>query len=45
MAVKAVNNIIGLDGLISIFLIYKVYLKINNLNLLIPFIINRAIII
>jgi len=45
MAVKAVNDIISLNGLIFTLLIYGVYLYINNLNLFTPFIINRIIII
>jgi hypothetical protein len=32
MAVKAINNIIGLNKLIFTLLVYKVYSKINNLN-------------
>jgi hypothetical protein len=45
MAVKAVNNIIGLNKLIFTLLVYRVYFKINNLNPFASFIINRAIII
>jgi hypothetical protein len=40
MAVKAINNIIGLNKLILTLLVYKAYLKINNLNSFILFIIN-----
>ena len=32
MAVKAVNNTAGLDRLIPTLLVYRVYLKISNLN-------------
>jgi hypothetical protein len=32
MAVKAVNNIINPNGLIVTLLVYKAYLRINNLN-------------
>ena len=32
MAVKAVNDIAGLDGLVPTLLVYGVYLRINNLN-------------
>ena len=32
MAVKAVNNIAGLDGLILTLLVYGAYLRISNLN-------------
>ena len=33
MAVKAVNNTAGLDGLVPTFLVYGAYLRINNLDL------------
>jgi hypothetical protein len=45
MAIKAINNIIGLNKLIFTLLIYRVYFKINNLNPFALFIINRVIII
>ena len=32
MAVKAVNNTAGLDGLIPTLLVYKAYPKIGNLD-------------
>ena len=32
MAVKAVNNTAGLDGLVPTLLVYRVYLKISNLD-------------
>ena len=32
MAVKAINNTAGLDRLVPTFLVYRAYLKINNLN-------------
>jgi len=45
MAVKAVNDIISPDRLILILLIYKAYLRINNLNFFTPFITDRAVVI
>ena len=32
MAVKAINNTAGLDGLILTLLVYGVYLRISNLD-------------
>ena len=32
MAVKAVNNITGLDGLVPTLLVYRAYLRISNLD-------------
>ena len=32
MVIKAINNTTGLDGLVLTLLVYKVYLKISNLN-------------
>ena len=32
MAVKAINNITGLDGLVPTLLIYRVYLRMSNLD-------------
>ena len=32
MAVKAINNTTGFDGLVLTLLIYRVYLKISNLD-------------
>ena len=32
MAIKAVNNTAGLNGLVPTLLVYKVYLKINKLD-------------
>jgi hypothetical protein len=45
MAIKAVNNIIGLNKLIPTLLVYKAYLRINNLDPFTLSIINRAVII
>jgi hypothetical protein len=45
MAIKAINDIINYNKLIFTLLVYRVYLKINNLNSFILFIINRVIII
>jgi hypothetical protein len=45
MIIKAVNNTISLNKLIFTLLVYKAYLKINNLNPSALFIINRAIVI
>jgi len=45
MAVKAVNDTTGPDGLVSILLIYRAYLRINNLDPSTPSIIDRAVII
>ena len=32
MAVKAVNNTAGLDGLVPTLLVYRAYLRIGNLD-------------
>ena len=45
MAVKAVNNTINSNRLILILLIYRVYLRISNLNSFALFITDRIIII
>ena len=39
MAIKAINNIISFGGLIPTLLVYRAYLKINNLDPPTPFII------
>jgi len=36
MAVKAINNIAGLDGLVLTLLVYRAYLRISNLDLFAP---------
>ena len=38
MAVKAVNDTVGLDGLVPTFLVYRAYLKISNLDPFAPYI-------
>jgi hypothetical protein len=40
MAIKVINNIAGPDGLVLTLLVYGVYLRITNLDLLTPFIID-----
>ena len=45
MAVKAINNTTGLDGLVFILLVYGAYLKISNLDSPALFIIEQAAII
>jgi hypothetical protein len=45
MAIKAVNNTIDPNGLISILLVYRAYPRISNLDPSAPFIIDRAVII
>jgi hypothetical protein len=45
MAVKAVNDTVGPDRLVLILLVYGAYPRISNLDPLIPFIIDRAVII
>jgi hypothetical protein len=45
MAVKAVNDIAGPNGLVSILLVYRAYPRISNLDSSAPFIIDRAAII
>ena len=42
MAVKAVNNIAGLDGLVPTLLVYGAYLRMSNLDPLTPFIMEWA---
>jgi hypothetical protein len=42
MAIKAVNNTTGPDGLIPTLLVYGAYLRISNLNPPAPFITDRA---
>ena len=42
MAVKAVNNTIGPDGLLPTLLVYGAYLRISNLEPLALFIIDQA---
>ena len=45
MAVKAVNNTAGLDGLVPTLLVYGAYLRISNLDFPAPSIIERAAVI
>ena len=45
MAIKAVNNTTGLDGLVPTLLVYRAYPKINNLDPPALFIIERAAVI
>ena len=45
MAIKAVNNTTSLDGLVSTLLIYRAYLRINNLDPPALFIIEQAAVI
>jgi hypothetical protein len=45
MAIKAVNNTAGPDGLVPTLLVYSTYPRISNLDPLAPFIIDQAIII
>ena len=45
MAVKAVNNTAGPDGLVPTLLVYGAYLRISNLDPPAPSIIERAAII
>jgi hypothetical protein len=45
MAVKAVNNTAGPDGLVPTLLVYGAYLRMTNLDPSAPFIIDRAVII
>ena len=42
MAVKAINNTAGLDGLVSTLLVYRAYLRISNLDPPAPSIIDQA---
>jgi hypothetical protein len=45
MAVKAVNDIIGPDGLVFTLLVYRAYLRMSNLNPSAPSITDRAVVI
>ena len=45
MAVKAINNTTGPDGLVPTLLVYRAYLRISNLDPPAPSIIERAAII
>jgi hypothetical protein len=45
MAIKAVNNTAGPNGLVLILLVYRAYLWISNLDPSAPSIIDRAAII
>ena len=45
MAVKAVNNTAGPDGLVPTLLVYRAYLRISKLDPPAPSIIDRAAII
>ena len=45
MAVKAINNTAGPDGLVPTLLVYEAYLRISNLNPFAPSIIERVAII
>ena len=45
MAVKAINNTTGLDKLVPTLLVYRVYLRISNLDPPALFIIERAAVI
>jgi hypothetical protein len=40
MAIKAINNTAGLNGLVLTLLVYRAYLRISNLDPLTLFIIN-----
>ena len=42
MAVKAINNLAGLDGIIPIFLVFRAYLWMTKMNALSPSVIKRA---
>jgi hypothetical protein len=45
MAVKAVNNTAGPDGLVPTLLVYGAYSRISNLDPPAPFIIDRVAVI
>ena len=45
MAVKAINNTAGPNGLVPILLVYGAYLRISNLDPLAPSIMERVAII
>ena len=42
MAVKAINDIVGLDGLIPTLLIFRAYLRMTNMDPLSPSITKRV---
>ena len=42
MAVKAINNLARLDGIISTFLVFRVYPQITKINTLLLSIIKKA---
>ena len=42
MAIKAINNLTKLDKIIPTFLVFRVYLQITKINILLPSIIKRA---
>ena len=45
MAVKAINNTTGLDGLVPTLLVYRAYLMISNLDPPAPSITERVVVI
>ena len=45
MAVKAINNTTGLDGLVPTLLVYRAYLRISNLDPPTPSITEQAAVI
>ena len=45
MAIKAINNTAGLDGLVPTLLVYRAYLKISKLDLPAPSIIEQVAVI
>ena len=45
MAIKVTNNTVNFNKLVPTFLIYKAYLKINNLDPFTPSIIEQAAVI
>ena len=45
MAIKAINNTAGPNGLVPIFLVYGAYLKINKLDPLTPSVTDRVAVI
>jgi hypothetical protein len=45
MAIKAVNDIAGPDGLVPTLLVYGAYPRMTNLDPSAPFIIDRAVVI
>ena len=42
MAIKAINNLVRLDKIIPTFLVFRVYLQITKINVLLLSIIKRA---